>query len=136
MILHCYYCSLGGERLSPASEVAIVDAEKLCKPLRADIFQPLDPKHDPSPPFRSDEWRYMLHKACGRYPWPSVNPEDGPGQILTDQGMVQIPEAITNQVGVTDEAEVQVVSKLTCPVCGKVCKSPLGLNSHMRSHNG
>ena len=39
------------------------------------------------------------------------------------------------------EAESEVVvepddTSLTCRVCGKECKSALGLGSHMRSHNG
>jgi hypothetical protein len=33
-----------------------------------------------------------------------------------------------------NERMVSNDTKLTCEVCGKVCKSALGLNSHMRSH--
>lgn len=90
MILHCYYCALGGDHPTEASQVAIVD--NLHKPLTADMFRPLRPEHDPSPPFQSDEWRYMLHRACGKYPWPyDVDPVSGPSRILTDEGMVDIP---------------------------------------------
>jgi hypothetical protein len=35
-----------------------------------------------------------------------------------------------------DAVVVDGVEKPTCPVCGKECKSQLGLNSHMRSHQG
>ncbi len=90
MILHCYYCALGGDHPTEASQVAVVD--NLHKPLQADMFSPLHPEHDPSPPFQSNEWRYMLHRACGKYPWPyDVDPVSGPSRILTDRGMVKIP---------------------------------------------
>jgi hypothetical protein len=105
MILHCYYCALGGDRPTNSSKVAIV--KNLHKPLQANMFEPLDPKHDPSPPFNSDEWRFMLHKACGKYPWPyDVDPIEGPSQILTDKGLVKIPDAVVDVVDVVDVAAV------------------------------
>jgi len=36
-------------------------------------------------------------------------------------------------VDIEDEATIEV-NPHQCEVCGKVCKSALGLNSHMRSH--
>jgi len=124
MILHCYYCALGGDHKTSSSEVAIVDEKALCKPLRADMFKPLKPQHDNTAPFQSDEWRFMRHRACGRYPWPyDVDPQDGPSRMLTDKGFVEIPD------------NVPTSGECTCDICGKVCKSPLGLNSHKRSHN-
>jgi len=128
MILHCYFCALGGDRPSETSRVAIVDEKTFSKPLRAAMFKPLNPQHDPSPPFMSDEWRYMYHRACGRYPWPyNVDRIHGPDRILTDKGFVEIP---TNNV----PDSVPDVVEYLCDVCGKACKSPLGLNSHKRSH--
>lgn len=32
------------------------------------------------------------------------------------------------------EPEPEVANDLVCPVCGKECKSPFGLKSHMRKH--
>jgi len=125
MILHCYYCALGGERATEASRVAVI--ENLHKPLRADMFKPLDPDHDPTPPFMSDEWRHMTHRACGKYPWPyDVDPVDGPSRVLTDEGMFDIPTNNVPDAGPEEGFE--------CDICGKVCKSPLGLHSHKRSH--
>jgi len=138
MILHCYYCSLGGERASETSQVAVV--EGLCHPLKADMFKPLDPLHDLTPPFQSNEWRYMLHKACGKYPWPyNVDPVEGPSRILTDKGYVDIPtnnvgSATSESGGGTSQRGTAMEEGFPCDVCGKVCKSPLGLHSHKRSH--
>ena len=143
MILHCYYCALGGDHRTSSSEVAIVDEKALCKPLRADMFKPLKPQHDNTAPFQSDEWRFMRHRACGRYPWPyDVDPQDGPSRMLTDKGFVEIPGAYQGSTtsisgGGTSERSTPsqpTVLECTCKVCGKVCKSPLGLNSHKRSH--
>lgn len=177
MILHCYYCAFAGDRPSEASRVAVI--EHLHKPLKANMFQPLDPAHDPTPPFQSDEWRYMYHRACGRYPWPyDVDSKDGPSRVLTDEGFVEIPRYDVPDLEVQDRMlpmpdvvtfdvkkaklitefkqplplgvpagrmltpeESRVIYKrqpdvveYLCDVCGKACKSPLGLNSHKRSH--
>lgn len=35
-----------------------------------------------------------------------------------------------------EPAEVEACRNLKCKVCGKECKSELGLHSHMRSHAG
>ena len=123
-ILHCYFCALGGDHRTKSSEVAIV--EGLAKPLKANMFKPLHPEHDKTPPFMTDEWRYMYHRACGKYPWPyDVDPYTGPSRILTDEGFVDIP----------DEPAATVLD-CTCEVCGKVCKSPQGLKVHKHSCKG
>lgn len=80
----------------------------------------------------------MLHRGCGRYPWPPCSP-DGPDKVLTDKGMIDLPQHpdLEDQAVFSDDADIEVKrggNKLACPVCGKLCKSPLGLNSHMRSH--
>ena len=138
MILHCYFCALGGDRPSETSRVAIVDEKTFSKPLRADMFKPLNPQHDTTPPFMSDEWRYMYHRACGRYPWPyDVDRIHGPNRILTDKGFVEIPDDAVIDSVVDDLPDIGPDDDAlpnTCDVCGKVCKSPLGLNSHKRSH--
>jgi hypothetical protein len=146
MILHCYYCAFAGDRPSEASKVAVIN--NLHKPLRADMFSPLDPAHDPTPPFQSDEWRYMYHRACGRYPWPyDVDRIHGPNRVLTDKGFVELSQEATIPADshtvtkplpgaylMDDPGDIMYQHPNTCDVCGKACKSPLGLNSHKRSH--
>jgi hypothetical protein len=41
------------------------------------------------------------------------------------------PEKPKTQVELNQE---KIDSDLTCKICGKICKSKLGLGSHMRSH--
>jgi len=45
-------------------------------------------------------------------------------------------DAMIDEETTDDEVVVEVANNapLQCPVCGKACKSALGLNSHMRSH--
>jgi len=129
MILHCYRCALAGDRCTESSEVAIIDQSTFKKPLRASMFKPLDPGHDPSPPFQSDEWRHMLHRACGSYPWPyDVDPVEGPSRVLTDKGFIQIP---TNNVPVKEPEDKEYV----CDVCGKSFSTYQALGGHKRIHS-
>jgi len=127
MILHCYYCALGGDRRSHSSEVAIVDEDKLQLPLTADMFLPLDPAHDQTVPFITNEWRYMLHRACGKYPWPfNVNPIHGPSRILTDQGIIDIPDSppIPGEI-------VTMVKSYVCD-CGAIYQHASSLSRHKK----
>jgi len=113
MILHCWYCSLGGERLSEDSKVATVDEQRLQRPVTPDMFGPLNGTGAPF--MEGVEWRYMKHMACGKYPWPqaAVVPGDGPLKILTDKGFVDVPD------------------KFECEVCGWVGKTGPALKCHM-----
>lgn len=41
----------------------------------------------------------------------------------------------TSTEATTDvEEKIEVNNELICPVCGKACKSQLGLNSHLKTH--
>lgn len=115
MILHCWYCSLGGERLGEHSEVAKVKADLLDMPVVSGMFGPLNGTS--VPPFANTDWLYMKHQACGRYPWPQnhVVPEDGPTHILTDGGLVSVKKK----------------KKVDCPHCDKQF-DPAGLHNHIR----
>ena len=112
MILHCWYCSLGGERLGPHSEVATVKPQGLHRPVSPTMFNPLNGVE----PFMANvDWRYMTHRPCGKYPWPqaAVTPGEGPWKILTDVGMVDVPE------------------KFVCEECGWVGKTGPALKRHI-----
>jgi len=124
MILHCWVCSLGGERLTEASAVAAIDKSKLKSPIDVGMFSPLPGAQ--SDPFLGYEWRYMLHQACGHYPWPPqyVDVASGPRKILTDKGLV-------------DVSRPEPTPDLQCPHCGKICKNNSGLLNHIRiMHKG
>lgn len=136
MILHCWYCSMGGERLSKESEVAVVDTDKLCQPVDASMFRHLPDSR--VVPFAPTEWRYMQHKACGRYPWPQIHvaPMSGPNKILTDQGMIVVPQVLPQE---KVDAEInEPIPSLTqddkpwmCLVCEWVGKTEPALKRHI-----
>jgi len=127
MILHCYYCALGGDRRTHSSEVAVIDQDKLQLPLKADMFLPLDPAHDQTPPFITDEWRYMFHRACGMYPWPyNVHPVLGPSRILTDEGIIDIPDTLP----IPGEI-ITTVKSYVCD-CGNIYQHPSSLSRHKK----
>jgi hypothetical protein len=123
MILHCWYCSLGGERLSEDSAVAKVKRESLDVPVRPAMFGPLNGTG--VPPFANTDWLYMKHMACGRYPWPQnhVLPINGPTHILTDSGLIEVKSA--------PKPPVTPKKKMDCPHCGKVFSSA-GLHNHIK----
>lgn len=50
--------------------------------------------------------------------------------------VVDIPQTEPDSGVGLDAVIVDGAEKHTCPVCGKECKSKLGLNGHMRSHEG
>lgn len=56
----------------------------------------------------------------------AVVPDEGTGQSMVGVEMVLGADGIAR-------GEL-VVPALTCPTCGRVCKSDLGLKSHQRSH--
>jgi hypothetical protein len=117
MILHCWYCSLGGERTGDHSAVARVNPN-LHQPVDTSMFSPLN---GTSPFMAGADWLHMKHQACGKYPWPQLHviPHYGPEKILTDAGLVPVP---TKQA---PEANV-------CQKCNKAFKSRAGMMSHMR----
>jgi hypothetical protein len=119
MILHCWYCSMGGERLSEDSEVAVVKRDSLDLPVTPAMFTPLNGTG--VPPFANTDWLYMKHMACGRYPWPQnhVLPINGPTHILTDRGLVPVTQPVTPK------------KKVDCPHCGGEFNSA-GLHNHIR----
>lgn len=43
-------------------------------------------------------------------------------------------EAIEDKPNTAIEEEKQTSNELICPVCGKACKSKIGLNAHMKVH--
>ena len=51
--------------------------------------------------------------------------------IETDVKNVQISVETPTQ---TIEEETKQNNEITCPICGKVCKSQIGYNSHMKTH--
>ena len=52
------------------------------------------------------------------------------------RGMVEVRPELINTIVPPDLLETarEMVADLACKVCGKECKSSLGLGSHMRSH--
>jgi len=138
MILHCYYCALGGERVSDTSAVAKI--EGLDWPFKAGMFKPLDPKHDGTPPFMTDNWQYMNHRACKRTPWPyDPDPRLGPKKLLTEKGLLSIENAIklfkqskiTIEVQDPDE-EVPAKCKIYTCHCGNEYNHASSLSRHKK----
>jgi len=113
MILHCWYCSLGGERLSKESAVARVNLSALHQPVNPTMFSPLNGTGMPF--MEGADWLYMKHLGCGKYPWPqaAVVPHTGPLKILTDEGFVDVPE------------------QFVCEDCGKAFKTGPALKRHI-----
>jgi len=52
---------------------------------------------------------------------------------LLDKPLPDAPQAITEAVN-DEDAIIPSTNDLTCPKCGKVCKSEFGLRSHSKSH--
>ena len=44
-------------------------------------------------------------------------------------------KAAENETKIDVEAKIKASNEIICPVCGKACKSQLGLNSHLKTHN-
>jgi len=119
MILHCWFCSLGGERLSETSKVAEIRDKDLHRPVDHTMFDKL-PKAQFDPFRPNSGWRYMTHAACGKYPWPQehVDPKEGPTKILTDQGMID------------------VFPMFVCDQCGREYKTQAALKGHITKEHG
>ena len=45
------------------------------------------------------------------------------------------PQGIKNETKSKNEQEKITTNEFICPTCKKVCKSKIGLNAHMRTHN-
>ena len=52
------------------------------------------------------------------------------GQTWEIVNIATVPQNTTNEI----EKENNEIQKFVCPQCGMICKSQLGLNSHLRSH--
>lgn len=48
--------------------------------------------------------------------------------IATKKEIVKVPT-------IENEAQKETIQEFICPVCKKVCKSQIGLNSHIKTHN-
>jgi hypothetical protein len=57
-------------------------------------------------------------------------------QIGAKYGLVveQVVEAIVPRGNYVASATAAVLQAITCPECGRICKSDFGLKAHMRSH--
>ena len=65
------------------------------------------------------------------------DPEPVKTQAQTNQEIIDAVERSENDRWVEPVVEIgKPANDLICKVCGKECKSKLGLHSHMRSHNG
>ena len=63
-----------------------------------------------------------------------------PKVLLFEEPKIQEPKAeVKVEPKIEPKIEIKTVSdvsnELICPVCNKVCKSKVGLNAHMRTHN-
>jgi len=90
-------------------------------PMLGKMFRSPDAFHGYNTPFLPDtEWEDMRCGYCNQRPFTE---RDG---FMTDKGYIRIqpysiPEGFAGEI-------------FTCEVCGKICKSELGLKSHGRSH--
>ena len=46
-----------------------------------------------------------------------------------------VKEQPKQQAKMENKAEKNISNELVCPICNKVCKSKIGLNAHMKTHN-
>ena len=53
---------------------------------------------------------------------------------INQDAPMQLTEATSEQTEITNNKENDSSNEFICPVCKKVCKSKIGLNAHMRTH--
>ena len=143
-------------------KVAKVDTDTLHLPLTAEQFGKLGSGRIEHPPFRDTEPRWWTCPVCGKRPFndPTSLMTDtgrisvadkkveGDGEAMTGTND-DFPEHLTKPPYYDDhkkifekmgEAAAETVLNvmkdvaLTCPNCGKVCGSKIGLISHIRTH--
>lgn len=119
MILHCWICSQGGERLHEATKVATVRTDELRLPLKGSMFGSLMPEREVPPPWSPEQtWDTM---TCPKHrrspPWPVVKDEEanrrfkaqgGPDFILTDQGFFYLAPILAQSSWVDEFPKIQV----------------------------
>lgn len=145
--LLCKTCQYSGADSEP---IALFDPETISMPLYASMLIPITDE-SPFPPRDADlpdlDWYYLRCPSCGSSPFgvPEASEDELQGlselEILTTDGLYvignaeyQAKRAILFQKHSMDT--LKIADPLKCTVCGKVCKSQLGLQSHMRSHQG
>jgi len=88
------------------------------------IYYQTNEKYDPEKPLKG----YMLDlvKPYNQRDWGKFD-----GQLSDDVSQML---CIGCGAPLAPGGKLIFADELTCPICGKVCKTRLGLSSHMRSH--
>lgn len=113
-----------------------IDTETLHLPYTPDQFKPIAPGANPPYPDILSDWTHWWCPQCNNRPMLT-------DKVLTEQGWVDArPEEdglITamgqKMVGIMKDhyqEQNEAIKGLTCPACGKLCGSKIGLISHMR----
>lgn len=148
MKLHCMICSLQGTHRSADSEIAIIDKAKLQLPLTPDMFSSINPERGyPEPWLPGVDWQTMwCPRGRSHLPWgidykdiEQAIKEGGPRQLLTDEGMVDVPR--DKPEGMIEDAPPSTeqnpnLQTFTCEKCGREIRSRLAFANHQKACKG
>jgi hypothetical protein len=133
-------CSLQGIHISEDSAIATIDESKLKLPLTPEMFTSLNSdRYLPAPWLPGTDWQNMkCPRGRAHLPW-GINYQDidqaikdgGPKQILTDEGMIEVP--LENSVEQSINPNLQI---FTCEKCGRQIKSRLAFSNHVKACKG
>ena len=132
MKLHCQICSIQGTHTSEDSEIATIDIDKLTLPLAPEMFTSVNPEREiPTPWLTGVDWLTMKCPRGNHLPWGITHDkidqamkDGGPAQLLTDQGLIDVVPAVSNEVAQPKTTE--------CPICGRVIQNK-GFQNHYKA---
>jgi len=116
-VLRCEVCK---------QPIAVIDEDVLKTPLKGSMFKSLDPARN-RPTFRETaDWRSLICPYCRKRVCYNHD------EILTDKGLTHVPDKSRKELD--EQAQADITSKYTCPVCRRGFSSPQALAGHMNVH--